>query len=90
MAENQVPEQGKLIGKISHYFSNIGVAVIELEGALAVGDTIRIVGGEDTDFEQVVDSMQIEHEKIEKAKKGDAVGLKVSEKVREGYKVFKL
>ncbi len=83
-------EEGKLIGKVSHYFSKIGVAVIELSGSLSVGDTVRIVGGEATDFEQTIDSMEMEHEKIEKAKKGDAIGTKVKEKVREGYKVYKV
>ena len=82
-------EEGKLIGKISHYFGNIGVGVIELSDTLKVGETIRIVGGE-TDFEQVVDSMEVEHQKVEKAKKGESVGLKVGQKVREGYKVFKI
>jgi len=83
-------EEGKPIGKITHYFSNIGVAVIDLSSALKEGDTIRIVGGEDTDFNQAVGSMQIEHEKIDVAKKGDSVGLKVKEKVREGYSVYKV
>jgi len=83
-------EEGKLIGKVSHYFSQIGVAVIELSDSLSIGDTVRIVGGEATDFEQTIDSMEMEHEKIEKAKKGDAIGTKVKEKVREGYKVFKI
>ncbi len=87
--QEPVPE-GKLIGKVSHYFSNIEVAVIELTGTLKVGDTIRIVGGVETDFTQKVESIEIEHEKKEKAKKGDSVGLKVKEKVREGYKVYRL
>jgi len=82
-------EEGKLIGKVTHYFSNIGVAVIELTDTLKTGETIRIVGGE-TDFEQAVDSMEVDHKKVEKAKKGDGVGLKVSQKVREGYKVYKV
>ena len=82
-------EEGKLIGKISHYFGNIGVGVIELSDTLKVGETIRIVGGE-TDFEQTVDSMEVEHQKVETAKKGESVGLKVSQKVREGYKVYKI
>jgi len=81
-------EEGKLIGKISHYFSKIGVAVIELTDSLKIGDTIRIVGGT-TDFEQTVDSMEVDHQKVEKAKAGDAVGLKVIQKVREGYKIYK-
>lgn len=78
------------VGKISHYFGNIEVAVIELTSALNVGDVIRIVGGEETDFTQPVKSLEAEHEKIEKAKKGESVGLKVKEKVREGYLVYKI
>jgi len=89
--ETQAPsEEGKLIGKVVHYFSKIEVAVIELTGPLSVGDTIRVVGGEDTDFTQAIESMEAEHEKIEKAKKGDSIGVKVKEKVREGYKVYKI
>ncbi len=80
----------KPIGKITHFFSNIGVAVIALDGKLVEGDEIRIVGGEKTDFNQTVDSMEVDHKKVSKAKSGDDVGLKVSEKVREGYKVFKV
>lgn len=82
-------EKGKLIGEVAHYFGKIGVAVIELSDILKVGDTIRIIGGE-TDFTQTIESMEIEHKKIEEVKKGDSVGLKVSEKVREGYKVYKV
>ena len=87
--EKPLPEEGKLIGKITHYFGNIGAAVIELSDTLKVGDTIRIIGGE-TDFTQTVDSMEIEHKKVEEAKAGDSIGLKISQKVREGYKVYKL
>ena len=87
---NNNKEEGKLIGKVSHYFSNISVAVVDLTVPLKVGDTIRIEGGESTNFTQTIESMEVEHEKIEKAKKGDSVGLKVKEKVREGYKVYKL
>lgn len=88
--ETQVPEEGKLIGKVTHYFGNIGVAVIELEDTLKVGDTIRITGGTDTDFTQAIESMEIEHEKVQVAKAGDSIGLKVVQKVREGYKVYKV
>ena len=88
--ETKVPEEGKLIGEITHYFGNIEVVVIKLEDTLRVGDTIRIVGGEDTDFTQEVKSMEIEHEKVKEAKTGDSIGLKVDQKVREGYKVYKL
>lgn len=89
MPNKEPAELGKLIGKITHYFGNIGVGVIELSDTLKVGDTIRIVGGE-TDFTQTVESMEIEHEKVKAAKKGDSIGLKVEQKVREGYKVYKL
>ena len=87
--ETSLPEEGKLIGKVTHYFSKIGVAVIELSDTLKVSDTIRIVGGQ-TDFNQTVESMEIEHEKVQEAKAGDSVGLKVEQKVREGYKVYKV
>lgn len=86
--ETTLPEE-KPIGQVSHYFSKIGVAVIDLAGALAEGDRVRFIGGE-TDFEQEVSSMEVDHKKVEQAKKGDSVGLKVEQKVREGYKVYKL
>jgi len=82
--------EGKPIGKISHYFSNIEVAVIELTSPIKDGDKIRVVGGEATDFEQLVKSMQIDHKEVLKAKKGDSVGMKINEKVHEGYKVYKI
>jgi translation elongation factor EF-1alpha len=83
-------EEQKLVGEITHYFSNIGVAVIKVLDVIKAGDTIRIVGGEDTDFEQAVDSMEVEHQKVEVANPGDDIGLKVEEKVREGYKVYRV
>lgn len=83
-------QEGELIGEVVHFFSKIKVAVIKLSKPLSKGDSIRIIGGEDTDFSQDVESMQVEHEKIEKAKKGNEVGLKVKKKVREGYKVYKV
>ena len=79
----------KPIGKITHYFGNIKVAVIKLSDKLKVGEEIRVVGGE-TDFTQKVKSMEIEHEKIKEAKKGASVGLKIDKKVREDYKVFRV
>lgn len=79
----------KEIGKVTHFFTNINVAVIELSDTLKLGDKIHIKGAT-TDFEQIVDSMQIEHKNVEEAKKGDSIGLKVSDRVREGDKVFKV
>jgi len=77
----------KKIGEVSHYFGKISVAAIKLAGELKVGDTIHIKG-HTTDFEQLVDSIQIEHQNIQKAKKGDDIGIKVKEHVREGDEVF--
>lgn len=79
----------ELVGKITHYFGKIEVGIIELSKGLKAGDTIHIKGST-SDFEQVVDSMQVEHKDIEKAKKGDVIGLKVKEKVREGDEVYKI
>ena len=66
----------KEIGKISHYFNKIGVAAIELTGDLQVGDTIH-VKGHTSDWKQEIDSMQIEHDSVEKAGPGMSVGIKV-------------
>jgi putative protease len=79
----------KQIGKITHYFGQIGVGVIELSADLKIGEEIHIQGGE-RDFTQEVKSMQIEHQSIEKAKKGDAVGLKFEEGVKPGDRVYKV
>jgi len=80
----------KPIGKVKHYFSNIEVAVIDLLAPLKKGDVIRIVGGQETDFEQKIVSMQIDHKEVKSAKKGNSIGIKVDEKVHEGYKIFKI
>jgi len=78
------------IGKVTHYYEKIGVAIVELDAALAVGDKVKFVrGGEDL-FEQTVDSIQIEHEQKESAGKGDVVGLKVEKEIKEGADVYKL
>ncbi len=79
----------KPIGKISHYFDKIGVAVVELNGTLKVGDTI-LIEGHDVSFEQKIDSMQIEHEQVKTAKKGQSIGMKTDQEVKENYKVYKV
>jgi len=80
---------GKEIGKISHFFGHINVAVIELTSTMKNGDKIRIKG-HSTDFEQPVDSMQIDHKGVDTAKKGQSIGMKVSDKCREGDIVYKV
>ena len=77
----------KEVGKVSSYFKNASVAAIELSGKLKVGDMINIKG-HTTDFEQKVDSMQIEKEDVKEAKKVNHIGIKVSERVRPHDKVF--
>jgi translation elongation factor EF-1alpha len=79
----------KKVGKATHYFTRIGVAVIELTDALSVGDKIMFQGST-TDFEQTVASMQIEHENITAAKGGQSIGLKTEKRVREGDVVYKV
>ena len=79
----------KLVGKITHYFSRIGVAVVELSDRISVGDRI-VVEGATTALEQVVDSMEIENKKVETATAGEAVGLKVAGKVRSHDLVYRL
>ncbi|MGI5826066.1 MAG: hypothetical protein ACOX50_01485 [Patescibacteria group bacterium] len=77
------------VGKITHYFDRIGVAVVELSDTLKTGDKVRI-GGIIEDFQMTVSSMQVEHEQLEEAKKGDTIGMKVDQPVKVGDEVFKL
>ena len=77
----------KEIGTVSSYFSHVDVAAIKLSKPLKVGDKIHLKG-HTTDFEVVVKEIQIEREAVEKAKKGDHIGIKVPEKVRPNDKVF--
>lgn len=79
----------ELVGKVKDYFARIGVIGIDLVAPLKVGDTIHIKG-HTTDLEQVVESMQIEHEDVEEAKAGDAIGIKVADRCRGGDSVYKV
>jgi hypothetical protein len=76
------------VGRITHFFSKIGVAVVELTAPLVVGDSI-LVKGPSTDFEQVVESMQIEHANIPRAEAGQSIGLKLAQRAREKDAVYK-
>lgn len=78
------------IGEVTHYFTKIGVAVVRIKrGELRKGDRIAIKG-KTTNFQQVVNSMQINNKDIEVAKAGDEIGLKVDERVREKDVVYKI
>lgn len=75
-------------GRITHFYSKIGVAVVELTAPIKVGDMI-LIKGETTSLEQPVESMQIEHVNIQKAEAGQSIGLRVKDRVRPGDKVYK-
>jgi putative protease len=82
MAEQQ-------IGVVNEFFAHINVAGVALSDTMRVGDTIHIKG-HTTDLEQAVESMQIEHDQVEEAKAGQAVGIRVKDRVRHGDQVFKV
>ncbi len=78
------------IGIVEHFFTNVSVAAVKIiEGDLKIGDTIHFVGAH-TDFKQKIISMQIDRNPVNTVKKGDAVGIKVQEKVREHDIVYKI
>lgn len=77
----------KEIGKVSHYYDKAGVAVVDLTAPLAVGETVTFQRGENQ-FSQTVESIQVEHDQVDKAKAGTSVGVKVDEKVRPGTVVL--
>ena len=75
------------IGEVTHYFSRVGVAVLNIRAPLRKGEWIR-VRGHTTDLHQRIDSMEIEHQQVEEAKPGDGVAIKVSDRVRVGDSVY--
>ncbi|KKW16869.1 MAG: hypothetical protein UY56_C0008G0012 [Parcubacteria group bacterium GW2011_GWA1_50_14] len=76
-----------LLGAVTHYFGHIGVAIVKCKKPISVGDALWFKGAT-TDFRASVSSMQWEHKPISKSKKGQEVGIKVKEHVREGDSVF--
>lgn len=80
-------KQEKPIGAVTHFYGGISVAIIKFAKAASVGDEIRFKGAT-TDFSQKIDSMQYDHKDVKEATKGQEVGIKVSDKVREGDEVF--
>ena len=78
------------IGVVEHFFANISVAAIKItDGNLKIGDTIHIVGAH-TDLKEKVNSMQINKNPVQSVKPGDAVGIKLKDKVREHDIVYKV
>ena len=80
----------KRIGKVKHYFDKIGVAAVVFESKLSVGDKIKFAKNGKELFQQEVTSIQKEHESITTVKKGDDVGLKVDQPVKEGTEIYKI
>ena len=77
------------VGKVTHYYDNIGVVIVKLTNPLQIGDKVRFKG-HGADFEQEVSSLQVDHEQVDAASTGDTIGLKTEEKVREGTEVEKI
>lgn len=77
------------VGRVTHFYPKISVAIVELKAPLSIGDKILIKGAT-TNFEQKVESMQIEHKNIERAEAGQIIGLKVNQRARENDRVYKV
>lgn len=73
----------KILGKVTHYYDKIGVAIVDLESPMKLGDMVKLARGSE-ELVQVVSSMQIDHLPVLTAKKGDVIGIKVSRPVAEG------
>jgi putative protease len=84
-----MPKSLKNVGEVIHYFTRIGVAVVDLSGSLKLGDRIAIKGMT-TNYEMTVTSMQVKGADIEEAGAGDDVGMKVDDRVRQGDLVYRL
>src|SRR5712691_8471810 len=85
-----VPMERAKVGEVFHFFGKIGVAAIRLtDGALAIGDTVQIQGPT-TNLQQTIDTLQIEHAKVDRADRGQEVGMKVRDRVREKDFVYKV
>ena len=81
------PRGEKILGKVDHFFGHIAVAAIKVKSPIKVGDLLHFKG-HTTDFVQMVDSMQIEHQNVPRARAGDDIGIKVKDKVRQGDTVY--
>lgn len=90
-AKEKAPKRKETeVGEVVHYFGHIGVAVVKAtKSAIKKGDKLHLVGGS-ADFDQTVDSLQVEHKDVDHLAKGKEGGMKVSEKVHEGNKIYKI
>lgn len=86
-SESKEKVEGQVVGKVTHYFTNVQVAVVDLTSTLKIGDKIKVKGAT-SDFTQKVSSMQIDRKDIEEASAGQAIGIKVKEHARTGDTVY--
>jgi len=80
-------DKAKKVGVVTHYYTGIGVAIVKASTGIKAGDTLQFKGST-TDFKQAASEMQFDHKAVKAVKKGQEVGIKVDEKVREGDQVF--
>jgi len=80
---------GKRVGKVTHYFDHLNVAVLALSEGIRVGETLHFLG-HSTDFKQQVTSLQIEHKAVETAKPGEDVAMKVDQRVHPNDAIFRI
>lgn len=85
--ETTLEDLGSKVGEVTHFFPDISVAVVSVEEEIEVGDELAFQGAT-TNFRQTVESMEVDHEEVEKAEEGQEVGMKVEDRVREGDEVF--
>lgn len=83
----KVPRTDKPVGEVTHYYGNLGVAIVRFDQDVAVGKNVTFQGAT-TDFSQDVDSMELDHKSVNTAPRGKEVGIKVKNKVREGDKLY--
>lgn len=82
-------DEEKQIGEVTHYYGHLEVAIVKFDRSVKVGETVHFKG-HTTDFTETINSIQFDHKDVEEAKKGQEVGIKVSEKVRQGDKVLEV
>lgn len=78
------------VGHITHFYDKIGVAIVELDGTVSLGDKVKFVRDGQDLFEQTIGSIQVEHEKKDSAGRGEIVGIKTDKEVKEGTEMFKI
>lgn len=79
----------EIVGFVEHFYDKLSVAVVKLKKSLKVGDHLHI-NGEHTDFEQLLESMQVNHKDVKIAKKGDSAGIRLNKLAKDGDIIYKV